>query len=672
MAKPINFVLTAGLSVLLGGCGADVSSNSSPAHRPQGAIVVNGIVVNGIVVNGIVVNGIPTGALGSVPGGFQGMGWNGSSFTNPGVAPDWGLDPWINDPGISISDRQARLSGLPYWTTCACSATDHLSWSGTNPSTGLPMTQTFDGSMGLAPTWCTGLGPVPTNELEATSACLYSRVNTKGIHNVLSIRGHESSMALSDNERLFMSYPEGQFIGHDFGITPSFQDPVSGLFYKNDKPVACYFPPLGSGAQLLKDLGTIIGRTCEIDGCGGGVHTALSCTQDGNTDGAKSLAFADPALTIPVGFTADPITGFSGPSNSTANGYPDWLTGTSNAVHYNKSKRRLSVFLGAWADLETGNWKGAGYQCDSTCGGSDGCACYDRYCSSSFEGGGGGGGQFCEAPSFCNNCQTIVRHPGPTCWGTDATCKGSDCVRNHKLTSLAIGCWLPIQFTRPFDVMSGAPVGGVANMHKAGTLTFRYSHPGPGPAGILLQDVIRGTPISAGSFAPTGSTNTYADHVVYPIYPGRSTFSGPLPGIEIALATDPSRAFPELDYAQIRIGAPFGQPAREMYWETKDAPFVQGETVCLSVTVDSNTDFATAGDIRIRPDLSGASAQNLNITVTHDGVQATYTVDPSDQPWSNWISDFQSHTPTNGTWDVCINSAGSAGTLHGVSLEMKK
>lgn len=526
--------------------------------------------------------------------------------------------------------------------------------------------------MGMAPTWCTGTGPVPTTELEAASACLFARVNTKGIHNVLSIRGYESSLSLSDNERLFMAYPEGQIIGNDWGITPSFQDPVSGLFYKNDKPVACYFPPLGPGAQLLKDLGTIIGRTCEIDGCGGGVHTALSCTQDGNTDGAKSMAFADPALMVPVGFTADPITGFSGASNSATNGYPDWLSGTTDAVHYNVSKRRLSVFLGAWADLETGNWKGAGYQCDAACGPTDGCGCYDRYCGAGFEGSGQGGGLTCEAPSACNNCQTIVRHPGPACWGTDATCKASDCVRDRKLTSLAPGCWLPIQFTRPYDIMTGAPVGGVANMHKAGTLTFRYAHLGPGPAGILLQDVIRGTMIPAGNFIPTGSHDTYADHVVYPIYPGRSTFSGALPGIEIALAADPSRAFPELDYAQVRIGPPFGQGARELYWENKTVDFNPGDTVCLSITVDSSTDFTTAGHIRVRPEVSGVSVQNLNISVAHNGVAATYTVDPAETPWSSWLSDFQADSPTNGTWDVCINNAGVAGTFLGASLELKQ
>ena len=657
MRKFANLLIATGLSTLLAGCGAKVDNADQLTNRPQDSIGWNSIGWNSIGWNSI---------------GWNGIGWTGTSFANPSITPDWGLDPWINDPAISVPEREARLLGVAYWTGCACDATDHLAWSGTDPSTGLPTTRTFDGAFGLAPTWCHGTAPVPTGELEAVSACLFARINNKGIHNALSIRGSESSLRLVDNEKLFMAYPEGQLWGNLFDNAMSFQDPASGFYYKNTKAYACYFPTLPSNAQLLKDLGNIIGRTCEVDGCGGGAHTALACFSDGNTDGAKSLAFADPGLTMPVGYTYDPITTSAGPSNSYSNGYQDWVTGTPKAVHYNNSKRRVSVFLGAWADLETGNWKGAGYRCDASCAPFDGCACYDRYCDSSFETGGGGGSQVCEAPSFCNNCQTVVRHPGPGCWGADAFCKTGDCVRNHKLVALAPACWLPIQFTRPYDVLSGGLVAGVANMHKAGTLSFRYAHVGPGPASILLMDNIRGLPIFAGGFAPTGSHDIYSDHTIYPIYPGRAAFTGALPGIEISLAADPAHAFPELDYAQIHIGPPFGQPARELYWEKKVVDFNPGDSVCLSVTVDNDTDFSAAGDIRVRPDIAGVSPQNLDITVAHNGVQVSYALDPGDAPWSNWIGDFAADVPNNGTWDVCINNAPQAGTISGVSLEMKQ
>lgn len=382
------------------------------------------------------------------------------------------------------------------------------------------------------------------------------------------------------------------------------------------------------------------------------------------------MAYFDAALTIPAGFTPDPITTAAGPSTSPSNGYQDWLSGTPRAVHYNNSKRRVSVFLGAWADLETGNWKDPGYRCDLTCGSGGGCACYDTYCASSET--IGGGGLSCEAPSFCNNCQTIVRHPGPGCWGTNAKCKADDCVRNHKLTSLAPGCWLPIQFTRPYDLLSGAMVSGVANMHKAGTLVFRYAHVGPGPAGILLQDNIRGVPIWGGTFAPTGSHDLYADKTIYPIYPGRAVFTGPLPGIEISLAADPAHAFPELDYAQIHIGPPFGQQPRELYWTHNVLPFNVGETVCQTVTVDNSTDFAHAGDVRIRPEISGATLTNLNFTISHIGQTVPTIHALNDAPWSQWLGNFQTDVPNNGVWEICIDNAGEAGTFEGVSLELKQ
>ncbi len=384
------------------------------------------------------------------------------------------------------------------------------------------------------------------------------------------------------------------------------------------------------------------------------------------------MAYADSALTIPIGYTYDPATTSAGPSNSSGNGYQDWLSGTPKAVHYNNSKRRMSVFLGAWADLETGNWKGPGYTCDASCAPFDGCACYEHYCASGFEGGGGGGSQLCEAPSFCNNCQTVVRHPGPACWGTDATCLPGDCVRDHKLTGLAPGCWLPIQFTRPHDVLSGAPVAGVANKHKAGTLLFRYAHVGPGPAGVLLQDMIRGVPIVAGDFAPTGSHDIYANQLIYPIYPGRSVFTGALPGIEISLSADPGRAFPELDYAQIHIGPPFGQSPRELYWQRGPIDFKPGDTACLSITVENDTDFAQAGDIRILPEVAGAPLQQQDITVSHNGMSVSYVLDVNDSPWSKWIDTFRTDAPTNGTWDVCINNATDYGSFLGASLELKQ
>ena len=646
MQRTFNALIALGLSISLSACAAQPPSSTEVDGRPQSGIGWNGI-------------------------GWNGIGWNGTGFDNLSVTPDWGLGAWVNDPTGGPAGRQGRLDGLAYWASCACPAGTVLTWQGANPYASPPTTEThyFHGGFGLGANWCTGTNPVSHTEFEAVSACLFSRVNTLGLHNALSIRGFETSLALIDNEKLFMAYPEAQYWGNIWNENPTFQDPSTGYYYRNTRAYACYFPTGTGASTLLADLAKIIGRTCEFDGCGGGAHTSRECSSNGGSDGAYFKAYADAAATIPIGLTPDPAITATGANNSALNDYQDTLTGTQKATFYSRDWRRLSVFLGAWADLETGNWKDAGYQCSHTCAPTDGCDCYDNYCNG-HEGTGGNGLQ-CERPSFCNNCQTIVRHPGWSC-GNDATCNAGDCVRDRKLTYLAPGCWLNIEFTRPYDLLSGTLVSGTANPHKAGTLLFRYSHVGPGPARIQIKDNIRTMMIPGGVFPPTGSTNTYKNKMVYPIYPGRAAFSGSLPGIEIAITSDPASAFPELDYAQLFVGPPPDTQPRELYWINKSASFSAGDTVCQSIQVENTTDFQKAGLVRIRPRLSGVNPETENITLTHGGVTATYGIDANDSPWSTWMGDFATHNPTMGYWHVCINGASAAGSFDGAALEMEK
>ena len=646
MRRALDALIVIGLSISLSACSADPPSQADTDGRPQ----------NGIGWNGI---------------GWNGIGWNGVGFNNLGVTPDWGLGGWVNDPSVGPTGREERLNGLAYWASCACGASDVLKWKGANPYTSPPSTETryFQGSFDLAPTWCRGTGPVPHTEFEAVSACLLARVNTMGIHNALSLRGFENSLALSDNEKLFMSYPEAQYWGNIWNTNPTFQDPSSGFFYKNTRAFACYFPTGTGASMLLSDLAKLVGRTCEFDGCGGGAHTSRECATSGSIDGAYSQAHADSAATIPIGWTPDPAIAATGANNSAANDYQDTLTGTQKATFYQRDWRRLSVFLGAWADLETANWKDAGYQCDSACPPSDGCSCYDRYCQGR-EGTTGNGLQ-CEQPSFCNNCQTIVRHPGWAC-GYDATCKAGDCVRDQKLAYLSPGCWLTIQFTRPFDLVSGTQVSGNANPHKAGTLLFRYAHVGAGPAAIQVQDQIRGRLIPSGVFDPTGSTDLYQNKMIYPVYPGRAVFSGTLPGIEIAISGDPSYAFPQLDYAQIFAGPPPDTKPRELYWSTKAMPFNVGDTVCASIKVSSTSEIVKVGQVRMRPSLSGTLLEKEDITLEHEGVVVRFNADVNDAPWSQWSGDFDGQPSMETPWQLCIHNANATGTIDAADIEIEK
>ena len=157
-----------------------------------------------------------------------------------------------------------------------------------------------------------------------------------------------------------------------------------------------------------------------------------------------------------------------------------------------------------------------------------------------------------------------------------------------------------------------------------------------------------------------------------PFYPGRAAFSGGLPGIEIALAADPAQAFPELDYAQIRIGPPFGQPARELYWENKVVDFNPGDSVCLSVTVDNNTDFSAAGDIRIRPDIAGCrrrtSTSRWRTTVCRSATRSI----PAMLRGRTGSATSRPMYPITAPGMSASNAPPQAGTISGVSLEMKQ
>ncbi len=673
MKKHLLALLSA--TYLLVGCNAEPQLDQGLDQRQQNGIGWNGIGWNGIGWNGIGWNGIGWNGIGwngiGWNGiGWNGIGWNGIGFSNTSMLPDWGVDAWVNEPGISAAERDARLHGLEYWTGCACGSGDLLKWKGNNPATpGIPETRYFRGNFDLAPTWCRGTGVVPLTERQAVSACLISRINTQGIHNPLSMRGTEASLKLADNEKLFMAYPEGQFWGNLWDEKPSIQDPTTGFYYENTRAFSCYFPDGGSSASLNEDLQIIIGRSCEWGGCGPRMKSALLCSADGGTDGSLSQAYADPLLTAPITMDSDPAMTYSGLNRSSLNNYQDTVTGTENTQLYGKRFRQMSIFLGAWADLETDNWKDGLYRCDDTCAPMEGCKCYDSYCAGG-ENTQGGQPVRCESPSACNNCQTIVRAVDKKC-GLSAACTGpDDCVRDRKLIDLGPECWLNVQFTRPWDIVTGSWVIGSANPHKAGTLLFRYSNDSGAPASIQIRDQIRNLPIPGGGFAPTGSWDKYDNKYIYPIYPGRSAFGGMTPAIEIAIAGDPASVFPHLDYAQLFVGPPMDVKPRELYWSTAAVALDPNATVCTKVVVEADSDFSKTGFVRILPQVSGAALSELSVTIRHNGVSAEYQAEENDANWSKWNDTFSGQDPKRLPWEICVDSNGASGTLESVMLEL--
>ena len=234
MKLTMTFLISA--TLVLGGCG------TPPLGENLSSNTQDGVVYNGVVYNGIGFFGTDYTGLGYNGSGYQGIGFTGSTLTNslPTMywGADWGLNDWLNNrevdgiTPINKADRDASLVALAYWTECACAAGDNLPWTGNNPYP-TPHTETryFSGAFNLAPNWCHGTGPVPAAEQEAVSACLLARVNELGFHNALSLRGSDSSLALGDNEKLFMAWPEAQYWGNAWETADSISDGTH--FFKN-------------------------------------------------------------------------------------------------------------------------------------------------------------------------------------------------------------------------------------------------------------------------------------------------------------------------------------------------------------------------------------------------------------------------------------------------------
>ena len=682
MKRHIRALISAAL--LLGGCGDGYKLNSfgedGLSSTEQAGLGYNGLGYNGLGYNGLGYNGLGYNGLGYNGLGWTGSGWYGWNSTHP----DWGLDTWINatdsdgDGSITAADREVHLQGLEYWVGCACPSGSSPTWIGNNPYGASPETRTFSGLFNLAPTWCSGSGPVPVAEQQAVSACLLSRLNVSGIHNALSVRGYESSLALGNNEQLFMAYLSTKNWGNLWETSSTLTDPSNGHAYTKTQAYGCYFPWGNADAQLAQDLQLLIGRICEWGACPGQMKSTGACTIDGSPypygDGSTSTSTG-------LAVSPDPIitTTSSGPPSVNATTYQNPAEADQFAVYRGNLWRQMTVYLGAWADLEEDNWKSAAYQCSDRCPGALNGGGYYPFPSCSNGGSEGGRGGYrggcelpdkdCEPPSVWNICQTKV-FQGPL-GALSGDCKpATDCVGGRKLVSLPAGQWLRVNFTRPYryDFATGSwvLVLGSVNEHKAGTLAFRYSNGSGTNAGILIQDLIRASTRSVSDFADTGGADSYKLHTVYPYYPVAPATPTDL-GVDVAIGSDPARPFPQLDYVQMWVGPPIGWKPRELYWNAEAVSIVRG-TVCSRVPIEQGTDLVRAGRVRFRPQLQ--RAKDVQLTLTHGSTTIRYV--PGEDGWSDWSKAFLKEDLKRGTWDVCVTSTSDGGSLARADVEIEQ
>jgi hypothetical protein len=169
--------------------------SSSGVHATNG-INVNGINVNGINVNGINVNGINVNGLSTVA-----------------------FSTWFDE------DPTQRATLMRYIVACAVPAGQTRTY--TSPATGI--THTWQGVLGLAPDWSSGV-PASVAEQQVVTACLAAHANKFGLQIPISLLGRSATgtpIPYTAEELATYSENEACFFGNIFNDT--------GLFAANDR-----------------------------------------------------------------------------------------------------------------------------------------------------------------------------------------------------------------------------------------------------------------------------------------------------------------------------------------------------------------------------------------------------------------------------------------------------
>jgi hypothetical protein len=192
----VALLLCAGATV---GCGgteeAPLLPDEALERQPQALGTINGLSVNGLSVNGLSVNGLSVNGL-----SVNGLSVNGLlslTFRN-----------WFE------ADPSARNTVMKYIVLCAVPAGQTRTF--TSLMTGL--TYSWQGQLGLAPTWSLGL-PALEVEQQLVTACLAAHTNKYGINIPISVLGRNAqgqALPYTSSELAAYSEDEACFFGNAF------------------------------------------------------------------------------------------------------------------------------------------------------------------------------------------------------------------------------------------------------------------------------------------------------------------------------------------------------------------------------------------------------------------------------------------------------------------------
>jgi hypothetical protein len=203
MRQKCLYVLRRSLPLVLlalAGCGTppeagDVEKISQAATGENG-IGFNGLGFNGLGWNGIGFNGLGWNGLAANGLAANGIGWNGIGWNGIG----WNGVHGLENPGV----REL----VSYLVSCALPEGDSITYEIKGKK------YTFAGDLGVAPEWkrerCDG------SCQRWVSACMLARVNAKGEHVEISMRGANDGLALEKGERKDFTQLEGAYWGNLF------------------------------------------------------------------------------------------------------------------------------------------------------------------------------------------------------------------------------------------------------------------------------------------------------------------------------------------------------------------------------------------------------------------------------------------------------------------------
>jgi hypothetical protein len=244
------------LATVTFGC-SEAEDNRQPPDTSSDALTMNGLaVVNGLsVVNGLTSNGLSV--------------VNGLSTTN-GLSSTAGL----------MTTAQGRKTA-EYLVRCALPSGDSVTKQDQNG-----VSYTFDGQIGLAPGWKTGV--CDTTCQQAISACMLAHVNTSGVHIPLWLVSPSAAIGWGTNPQ----YPnrEGTFFGNIF--SPNSQSRVVDAFYCNGPGFSTDTVPGRLGAS---QMGAPYRDPYMLDAGAGNCSPCASARSDGPSScAADNVTFRTP------------------------------------------------------------------------------------------------------------------------------------------------------------------------------------------------------------------------------------------------------------------------------------------------------------------------------------------------------------------------------------------